>query len=123
MFTGRYGTGLVVSRLPDDSWSAPSAVQITGMGWGLQLGAEVTSVMLILTNEGAVDTFKSRAQISVGAELGVSVGPFGRSFEGDVTAGSKVRPKRVKIHLRFFIFRVNGNALVSFNQLAHQYRF
>lgn len=51
MFTGRYGTGLVVSRLPDDSWSAPSAVQITGMGWGLQIGAEVTSVMLILTNE------------------------------------------------------------------------
>lgn len=45
--------------------------------------------MLILSTESAVNTFKSRAQISVGAELGVSVGPVGRSIESDVTAGNK----------------------------------
>lgn len=89
MFTGRYGTGLVVAKLPDGRWSAPSAVMITGFGWGLQIGAELTDVMLILSTESAVNTFKSRAQVSVGAELGVSVGPIGRSIESDVTAGSK----------------------------------
>lgn len=89
MFTGRYGTGLVVAKLADDSWSAPSAVAITGLGWGLQIGAELTDVMLILSTDSAVNTFKSRAQISVGAELGVSVGPIGRSIESDVTAGNK----------------------------------
>ena len=47
------------------------------------------AVMLILSTESAVNTFKSRAQISVGAELGVSVGPVGRSIESDVTAGNK----------------------------------
>ena len=36
-----------------------------------------------------MNTFKSRAQVSVGAELGVSVGPIGRSIESDVTAGNK----------------------------------
>ena len=89
MFTGRYGTGLVVAKLPDGRWSAPSAVMITGLGWGLQIGAEVTDVMLILSTDQAVNTFKSRAQVSVGAELGVSVGPIGRSIESDVTAGTK----------------------------------
>jgi lipid-binding SYLF domain-containing protein len=89
MFTGRYGTGLVVAKLPDDTWSAPSAVQLSGVGWGLQIGAELTDVMLILSTDSAVNTFKSRAQISVGAELGVSVGPIGRSIESDVTAGNK----------------------------------
>jgi len=89
MFTGRYGTGLVVAKLDDGSWSAPSAVILTGMGWGLQIGAELTDVMLILSTDAAVNTFKSRAQISVGAELGVSVGPIGRSIESDVTAGNK----------------------------------
>ena len=49
----------------------------------------VSAVMLILSTESAVNTFKSRAQISVGAELGVSVGPVGRSIESDVTAGNK----------------------------------
>ncbi len=89
MFTGRYGTGLVVAKLADGSWSAPSAVVLTGLGWGLQIGAELTDVMLILSTDSAVNTFKSRAQISVGAELGVSVGPIGRSIESDVTAGNK----------------------------------
>jgi SH3 domain-containing YSC84-like protein 1 len=89
MFTGRYGTGIVVAKLPNGQWSAPSALMLTGLGWGLQIGAEVTDVMLILTTEKAVTTFQSKAQISVGAELGVSVGPIGRSIESDVTAGSK----------------------------------
>lgn len=89
MFTGRYGTGLVVAKLKDGKWSAPSAVQLTGLGWGVQVGAELTDVMLILTTESAVNAFKSRAQVSVGAELGVSVGPIGRSIESDVTAGNK----------------------------------
>lgn len=71
MFTGRYGTGIVLSKLPDGRWSAPSALMLTGLGWGLQIGAEVTEVMLILSTDQAVNTFKSKAQVSVGAELGV----------------------------------------------------
>lgn len=89
MFTGRYGTGIVVAKLPDGRWSAPSALMLTGMGWGLQIGAEVTDVLLILSTDQAVNTFKAKAQVSVGAELGVSVGPIGRSIESDVTAGAK----------------------------------
>lgn len=89
MFTGRYGTGVVVCKVPDGTWSAPSAVTISGIGWGFQVGAELTDVMLILSSDSAVDTFKSRGQIGVGAELGVSVGPVGRSVGSDVTAGNK----------------------------------
>jgi hypothetical protein len=80
---------VVVAKLPDGRWSAPSALTISGLGWGLQIGAELTDVMLILSTDSAVNTFKSRAQVSVGAELGVSVGPIGRSIESDVTAGNK----------------------------------
>jgi lipid-binding SYLF domain-containing protein len=28
IFTGRYGTGIVVAKLPDGRWSAPSAVMV-----------------------------------------------------------------------------------------------
>lgn len=89
MFTARYGTGLVIAKLADGTWSAPSAITISGIGWGLQIGAELTDVMLILSSDAAVQAFMSKAQVSVGAELGVSVGPVGRSVESDVTAGSK----------------------------------
>ena len=88
-FSGRYGTGLVISRLPDDTWSAPSAITISGVGWGFQFGGELTDVMLVLTTDAAVETFKSFGQMSVGAELGVSAGPYGRSIEADMRAGNK----------------------------------
>jgi hypothetical protein len=60
MFTGRYGTGIVMAKLPDGRWSAPSALMLTGVGWGLQIGAEVTEVMLILSTDQAVNTFKAK---------------------------------------------------------------
>ena len=39
MFSGKAGSGLVVARLPDGSWSAPSCIATAGVGWGLQIGA------------------------------------------------------------------------------------
>ena len=89
MVTGRYGTGIVLSRLPDGGWSAPSAIAMTGLGWGIQVGTEVCDVMLILTSDSAVEAFKSTGQLTIGAELGVSIGPVGKSLETDVTLGNK----------------------------------
>jgi lipid-binding SYLF domain-containing protein len=39
MFSGKAGSGLVVARLEDGSWSAPSCIATAGIGWGLQVGA------------------------------------------------------------------------------------
>lgn len=33
----KLGTGLVVARRPDGSWSAPSAILSAGLGWGAQV--------------------------------------------------------------------------------------
>ncbi len=62
---------------------------MSGMGWGFQAGGELTDVILILTTQGAVNAFCSKAQISIGTELAVSLGPVGRSAGGDVSAGTK----------------------------------
>ena len=89
MVTARYGTGIVLSRLPDNTWSPPSAIVMTGLGWGIQMGTEISDVMLVLTSDSAVEAFKSTGQLTIGAELGVSVGPVGKSLETDVTLGNK----------------------------------
>lgn len=38
LLTYKLGTGLVVSRRSDGSWSAPSAILSVGLGWGAQVG-------------------------------------------------------------------------------------
>jgi lipid-binding SYLF domain-containing protein len=42
-YSARMGTGIVISRLEDGTWSAPSAIAAVGVGWGLQFGCEVVS--------------------------------------------------------------------------------
>lgn len=86
-FTGRVGTGLIVSKLPDGRWSAPSAIGSTGLGWGFQVGGEVTDVIIILNTPNAVEAFCSDAQVALGTELGISLGPLGRSAGTDLHAG------------------------------------
>jgi len=88
-FTGRFGTGLVIGKLPNGNWSAPSAIASTGVGWGFQIGGEVTDVVIILNTPSALESFMSKAQVSLGTELSVSVGPLGRSAGTDVRAGDQ----------------------------------
>ena len=40
--TARVGTGLVVARKRGGGWSAPSALGSFGLGWGFQVGGEVS---------------------------------------------------------------------------------
>ncbi|KAF1330490.1 Sh3 domain-containing protein, partial [Globisporangium splendens] len=88
VFTGRVGTGLVVARLPDGRWSAPSAIATAGVGWGAQIGGEITDFVIILNTKRAVDAFCSKGQVNLGAELGVCAGPVGRVASGGMEASS-----------------------------------
>lgn len=37
LLTYKIGTGLVIARRSDGSWSAPSAIVSVGLGWGAQV--------------------------------------------------------------------------------------
>ncbi|GMH50797.1 hypothetical protein TrRE_jg5744 [Triparma retinervis] len=89
LWTGRLGTGVVISRRGDGTWSPPSAIMLAGCGFGLQAGGEVTDIVIVLTSQSAVNAFSGKGQVSLGAELSVAVGPLGRSAEGALRAGDK----------------------------------
>lgn len=85
--SGRYGNGIIIARLPDDSWSAPSSVSLTGVGWGLQMGGEIMDIVLVLRTDGAVNTFKTTTQVALGTGLSITIGPVGRAAETDIHVG------------------------------------
>jgi len=100
LWVGSFGTGLVVSKQRDNSqvknsdvstqWSAPSAIGMVGMGWGAAIGANITDVVLVLNTDAAVEAFSSQKQISLGAGIGVSAGPIGRSSSGSLNLGKEL---------------------------------
>lgn len=91
VFSGKAGSGIVVARLPDGSWSAPSCIATAGVGWGLQIGAgeshplvftlvrpdmrtvlisvDLTEVVIVLNSDDAVKAFSRGGNVTVGGEL------------------------------------------------------
>ncbi|KAG8080855.1 hypothetical protein GUJ93_ZPchr0007g4814 [Zizania palustris] len=89
LLTYKLGTGLVVARRSDGSWSPPSAIVSAGLGWGAQVGGELMDFIIVLHGPEAVMTFSSRMHFSFGAGLSAAAGPIGRVLEADVRAGDK----------------------------------
>uniref|UniRef100_A0A1D1Y8J8 SH3 domain-containing protein PJ696.02 n=1 Tax=Anthurium amnicola TaxID=1678845 RepID=A0A1D1Y8J8_9ARAE len=87
LVTYKLGTGLVVARRSNGSWSAPSAILSVGLGWGAQIGGELTDFILVLHGSKAVKAFTSRMHLSLGAGLSAAAGPVGRILEADLRAG------------------------------------
>ncbi|KAK7265491.1 hypothetical protein RJT34_33111 [Clitoria ternatea] len=89
LFSYKMGTGLVVTRRLDGSWSAPSAIFSLGLGWGAQIGGELMDFIIVLHDMKAVKTFCSRMHLSLGAGCSAAAGPVGRVLEADFRAGDR----------------------------------
>ncbi|KAG0210804.1 hypothetical protein BGX28_008940 [Mortierella sp. GBA30] len=89
LFSGRAGSGIVVARLEDGSWSAPSAIGTGGMGFGGQIGAEITDFVVVLNNKMAVKSFATGGNVTLGGNLSVAAGPIGRTAEAGASASVK----------------------------------
>lgn len=89
LFSGRAGSGLVVARLPDNTWSAPSAIVTGGMGAGGQIGAELTDFVLVLNTKEAVKTFSHFGNVQLGGNVSIAAGPVGRNAEASGSATFK----------------------------------
>jgi len=87
MLTYKIGTGLVVARRADGSWSPPSAISTCGLGYGIQAGGELADYIIVLRNTDAIKTFSGNAHMSIGAGISASAGHLGRAAEADFRAG------------------------------------
>ncbi|KAI1273913.1 hypothetical protein F5Y07DRAFT_228481 [Xylaria sp. FL0933] len=87
--SARFGSGLVVARLPDGNWSAPSAIVTAGGGFGGQIGFELTDFVFVLNDASAVKTFSQQGSITLGGNVSIAAGPVGRNAEAAGAASLK----------------------------------
>ncbi|KAL4807906.1 hypothetical protein BDV18DRAFT_159114 [Aspergillus unguis] len=77
----RFGSGLVVARLPNGTWSAPSAITTGKLVSAGQFGLELTDYVYVLNTTHAVEKFAQGDSFTLGRDVSVAAGPFGRSAE------------------------------------------
>ncbi|KAK0263326.1 hypothetical protein LTR29_005078 [Friedmanniomyces endolithicus] len=87
--SGRFGSGVVVARLSDGTWSAPSAIGTVGGGFGGQIGFEITDFIFILNDAMAVKTFAQVGSLTLGGNVSIAAGPIGRNAEAAGAASLK----------------------------------
>ncbi|KAF2804694.1 DUF500-domain-containing protein [Mytilinidion resinicola] len=87
--TARFGSGVVVARLSDGTWSAPTAIGTVGGGFGGQIGFELTDFVFILNDASAVKTFAQAGSLTLGGNVSIAAGPVGRNAEAAGAASLK----------------------------------
>lgn len=81
---GEGGSGVLLVKGSDGSWSSPAFYTLGGASFGLQIGGEMSEVVFAIMNDGAVDALINN-QLKLGADASVSVGPVGKGVEASTT--------------------------------------
>ena len=82
IFGGKFGKGVVLKKdEKTGQWGAPAFSTLGGGSWGLQIGGELTDVILVIMNENGMKALMS-TNVKLGAEIGVAAGPIGRESSG-----------------------------------------
>lgn len=119
----RLGTGLAVVKREDGTWSAPSAVGMGGLSVGLMAGGDCVNLCLVLMSRRICGVLASKGQVSLGGELGASVGPFGRNAALGLNIGAGIAPVYSYCQSRglFAGVDVNGSLIVTRKSVNHRF--
>lgn len=85
---GSYGKGVLVCRSGSDQrgpWGAPAMMRLEGGSVGFQIGGSATDFILLIMNEGGVNSLLS-SKVKLGADAKVAAGPKGRSADAATDA-------------------------------------
>jgi lipid-binding SYLF domain-containing protein len=85
---GSYGKGVLVCRSGSDQrgpWGAPAMMRLEGGSFGFQIGGSATDFILLIMNEGGVNSLLS-SKVKLGADAKVAAGPKGRSADAATDA-------------------------------------
>ncbi|TVY16214.1 SH3 domain-containing YSC84-like protein 1 [Lachnellula arida] len=74
--SGAGGSGVLIARKEDGSWSPPSGILIHTLGVGWMAGIDIYDCVIVINNRKALEAF-SKVRLSLGGEVSAVAGPVG----------------------------------------------
>jgi len=98
IFSGNIGTGLVMARNPTNgTWSAPAAVGLSGIGWGLMGGASRKTIVYLIYDYFTLQSMSGEAGAMLRAQAESSLGSWGRTAEASAIVSAKGMGKNIAL--------------------------
>lgn len=82
---GEGGSGVLLVKGSDGTWSSPAFYTLGGASFGLQIGGKLSEVVFTIMSDGAIEALLD-TQFKLGADASVAVGPIGKGVEASTTA-------------------------------------
>lgn len=121
VFGARRGTGLMVVRKDDGTWSNPVFVNLTGGSAGFQLGVQSTDVLLVFTSKLGIEGIVG-GKVTLGADASVAAGPVGRHTEAATDVGFNAQVYSYSRNKGLFLgVALDGSALTINNTYNAEY--
>jgi lipid-binding SYLF domain-containing protein len=126
---GAGGSGVVVARLPDGSWSPPSAFSVRSGSFGIVYGLDVYDCVCVLNTQEAVDAY-TKTEVKLGGAAGLAAGPVSvttemtnvkpvwiytksRGFYGGLTVDGTVIIQRPEVNASFYGSNVTSEQILK----------
>lgn len=74
--SGAGGSGILVGRKEDGSWSPPSGILLHTAGLGFMVGVDIYDCVVVINTDKALEAF-TKIRATVGGEISVVAGPVG----------------------------------------------
>ncbi|GAB7353160.1 hypothetical protein MBLNU459_g3693t1 [Dothideomycetes sp. NU459] len=74
--SGAGGSGVLVGRTADGSWSPPSGIMLHTAGLGFLVGIDIYDCVVVINSQKALDAF-SKIRCTLGGEISAVAGPVG----------------------------------------------
>ena len=85
------GSGVVIARRSDGTWSPPSSFIISSLGGGFIFGLDLYDCVCVLNTAAQVDAF-TRPRFALGAGVNVALGPVGAGAAVNAAVSKTGRP-------------------------------
>ena len=81
---GEGGSGVLLARNADGTWSYPAFYTLGSFSFGLQVGGQSSAAILIVMNDKALTALMDD-QVKIGGDLSAAAGPVGTGVEASAT--------------------------------------
>ena len=81
---GSGGSGVMLSRNKDGSWSYPAFYTLTAASLGLQAGVSDAEIMLVIMSDGAMQALIDK-EVTLGGDASIAIGTEGAGVKGATT--------------------------------------
>jgi lipid-binding SYLF domain-containing protein len=85
------GSGVVLARRTDGTWSPPSSFVVSTIGAGFMLGLDVYDCVCVLNTPAQVRAF-TNPRVSLGGEASIAIGPVGTGGDASIALSKTARP-------------------------------